>query len=311
MINMMNIYRTENGILNEVKELQPGVWVKLTKPDAEENQMIVDHYGIDYSDVVAALDDEESSRIEVEDNYTLILIDIPINEVRNGESYYTTIPMGIILTEDAVITVCREEAEIFERNLRFKMRNFSTRKKMRFVYHILFSITRIYLYDLRAIDKKRTEIEERTGKGTRNEDIISLHELESSLVYFATSLRANNMVITRLKRLNEFPEDEELIEDTVIENNQAIEMTSIYRDIIDSTRELISAVMDNRLNNVMKWLTSITLVMAIPNIISGFYGMNFEWLPFASNPYGFIAICSLTIVICLITILILKKKKML
>jgi len=308
---MMNIYMTENGVLNEVKELQPGVWVKLTKPDAEENQMIVDHYGIDYGDVVAALDDEESSRIEVEDNYTLILIDIPINEVRNGDSYYTTIPMGIILTEDAVITVCREEAEIFERNLRFKMRNFSTRKKMRFVYHILFSITRIYLYDLRAIDKKRTEIETRTGQNTRNADIISLHELETSLVYFATSLRANNMVITRLRRLNEFPEDEELIEDTIIENNQAIEMTSIYRNIIDSTRELISAVMDNRLNNVMKMLTSITLVMAIPTIISGFYGMNLKWLPFAGNDLGFWFVCAITIVICLVLLLILKKKKML
>lgn len=308
---MMNIYMTENGVLNEVKELQPGVWVKLTKPDAEENQLIVDHYGIDYGDVVAALDDEESSRIEVEDNYTLILVDIPINEIRNGESYYTTIPMGIILTDDAVITVCREEAEIFERNLRFKMRNFSTRKKMRFVYHILFSLTRIYLYDLRAIDKKRTEIEERAGKGTKNADVISLHELESSLVYFATSLRANNMVITRLKRLNEFPEDEELIEDTIIENNQAIEMTSIYRDIIDSTRELISAVMDNRLNNVMKWLTSITLVMAIPTVISGFYGMNLQWLPFADTNYGFFFVCFLTIVICAITLFVLKKKKML
>lgn len=308
---MMNIYRTENGVLNEVKELQPGVWVKLTKPDAEENQMIVDHYGIDYGDVVAALDDEESSRIEVEDDYTLILVDIPLNEVRNGESYYTTIPMGIILTEDAVITVCREETEIFERNLRFKMRKFSTRKKMRFVYHILFSITRIYLYDLRAIDKKRTEIEERAGKNTKNSDVISLHELESSLVYFATSLRANNMVITKLKRLNEFPEDEELIEDTVIENNQAIEMASIYRDIIDSTRELISAVMDNRLNNVMKMLTSITLVMAIPTCISGFYGMNLKWLPFASESYGFFFVCVLTFIMCAVTLFVLKKKKML
>lgn len=308
---MMNIYRTENGVLNEVKELQPGVWIKLTKPDAEENQLIVDHYNIDYSDVVAALDDEESSRIEVEDNYTLILVDIPINEVRNGESYYTTIPMGIILTEDAVITVCREEAEIFERNLRYKMRNFSTRKKMRFVYHILFSITRIYLYDLRAIDKKRTEIESRSGKDTKDADIISLHELETSLVYFETSLRANNMVISRLMRLNEFPEDEELIEDTIIENNQAIEMTNIYRNIIDSTRELISAVMDSRLNNVMKWLTSITLVMAIPTIISGFYGMNLPWLPFGQTDFGFPFVCIFTTLMCGIALLILKKMKML
>ncbi len=308
---MLNIYSTENGVLNEVNELKPGVWVKLTTPDAEENQQIVNHYGIDYTDLVAALDDEESSRIEIEDNYTLILVDIPITEIRNDEQYYTTIPLGIIITEDAVITVCRQEVEIFEKNLRFKMRKFSTRKKMRFTYHILYSIAKLYLYDLRDIDKTRTEIEERAGKGTLDTDIISLHELESTLVYFATSLRANNMVITRLMRTNEFPEDEELIEDTIIENNQAIEMTTIYRDIIDSTRELISAVMDNRLNNVMKYLTSITLVMAIPTVISGIYGMNVAWLPFAGSVWGFGIICIFTLTICIITMHILKRKHML
>ena len=308
---MLNIYKTKGGVLNETNELQPDVWVNLVAPDAEENQQIVDHYGIDYSDLVAALDDEESSRIEFEDNYTLILVDIPITEVRNDEEYYTTIPLGIILTEDAVITVCRQPVAIFEKNLRYKMRNFSTKKKMRFVYHILYSISRLYLYDLRNIDKARTDIEERAGSGTLDTDIISLHELESSLVYFATSLRANNMVITRLKRNNQFPEDEELIEDTMIENNQAIEMTSIYRDIIDSTRELISAVMDNRLNNVMKFLTSITLVMAIPTVISGIYGMNLKWLPFAGTVHGFGIICVGTLIICIITLIILKKKKML
>ncbi|MBQ5399240.1 MAG: magnesium transporter CorA family protein [Ruminococcus sp.] len=307
---MMNILKTEKGVLKEVDSLQPNIWIKLTTPDAEENQMIVDHYGIDFGDLVAALDDEESSRIEFEDNYTLIIVDIPITEIRNDEQYYTTIPLGIIITEDAVITVCRQEVEVFGMNLRFKMRNFSTAKKMRFVYHLLFSISKLYLYDLRSIDKARTEIEERAGRETMDTDIISLHELEASLVYFATSLRANNMVITRLMRTNQFPEDEELIEDTIIENNQAIEMTSIYRDIIDSTRELISAVMDNRLNNVMKYLTSITIVMAIPTIISGIYGMNVKWLPFANTFHGFGIVCVATLIICIITMIILRKKKM-
>lgn len=307
---MLSIFKTDNGVLKEVDSLQPNVWVKLTTPDAEENQLIVDHYGIDFGDLVAALDDEESSRIEFEDNYTLILVDIPITEIRNDEQYYTTIPLGIIVTEDAVLTVCREEVEVFGMNLRFKMRNFSTAKKMRFVYHLLFSIAKLYLYDLRNIDKARTEIEERAGRETVDTDIISLHELEASLVYFATSLRANNMVITRLMRNNQFPEDEELIEDTIIENNQAIEMATIYRDIIDSTRELISAVMDNRLNNVMKYLTSITIVMAIPTIISGIYGMNLKWLPFANTIHGFGIVCLATLIICIITMFILRKKKM-
>ena len=151
---------------------------------------------------------------------------------------------------------------------------------------------------------------------TEDVDLIDLHELESTLVYFATSLRANGVVLdrlTRYKRLEQYPEDTELLGDVIVENQQAIEMTSIYRDIINGTRELMSSVIDNRLNNVMKYLTSITIVMAIPTVISGIYGMNVDerWMPFANTPHGFLLICVLTLLICIITMLILRKKKML
>ena len=143
-----------------------------------------------------------------------------------------------------------------------------------------------------------------------------MHELESTLVYFATSLRANGNVLdrlTRYKRLEQYPEDKELLGDVIVENKQAIEMTSIYRDIINGTRELMSSVIDNRLNNVMKYLTSITLVMAIPTVISGLYGMNVVpgGMPFAESIWGFGIICVITLIVCALTMLILKKKKML
>ena len=146
--------------------------------------------------------------------------------------------------------------------------------------------------------------------------LVELHELESTLVYFATSLRSNSIVLERLrryKRLEQYPEDMELLEDVTVEYQQAIEMTSIYRDIIDGTRELLSSVIDNRLNNVMKYLTSITIVMAIPTIISGIYGMNVdgEWMPLAHTPYGFGIICGIILLICAVTMWVLKKKKML
>ena len=162
----------------------------------------------------------------------------------------------------------------------------------------------------------RTEIEERVGDDTEEEDLVALHELESTLVYFATSLRANGNVLdrlTRYKRLEQYPEDKELLGDVIVENKQAIEMTSIYRDIINGTRELMSSVIDNRLNNVMKYLTSITIVMAIPTVISGLYGMNVDGkgMPFANSMAGFAIICIITLVVCIITMLILRKKKML
>ena len=187
---------------------------------------------------------------------------------------------------------------------------------MRFVYQILFQASALYQSDLRILDKKRMEIEERVGENTEDKDIIDLHSLESTLVYFATSLRANSVVLDRLSRytrLKQYPEDQELLGDVIVENKQAIEMTTIYRDIINGTRELLSSIMDNRLNNVMKYLTSITLVMAIPTIISGLYGMNVnaKGMPFASDVNGFGIICLITLIICLLTLLILRKKKML
>ena len=172
----------------------------------------------------------------------------------------------------------------------------------------------IYQANLRIIDKRRTEIEERVGSDTDDSDLINLHELESTLVYFATSLRANGVVLdrlTRYKRLEQYPEDKELLDDVIVENRQAIEMTTIYRDIINGTRELMSSLLDNRLNNVMKYLTSITIVMAIPTVISGIYGMNVNenWMPFANTPHGFLIICIITLLICVITMLFLRKKK--
>jgi magnesium transporter len=169
---------------------------------------------------------------------------------------------------------------------------------------------------LRIINRRRTEIEERISVDTKDSDLIELHDLESNLVYFATSLRTNGVVLdrlTRYERIMQFPEDRELLEDVIIENRQAIEMTQIYRDIINGTRELMSTLINNRLNNVMKYLTSITIVMAIPTIISGLYGMNVNenGMPFAGMTSGFAIICGLTLIICIITLLILRKSKML
>lgn len=313
---MLKIYRTEEQIIEEREQLEEGVWVELTSPTMEECQRVSEHFDIDIADVRAALDDEESSRIELEDGYTLILVDIPAVEINHEVETYITIPLGILLTHGAIITVCTEETPVLQYFVKRRVRDFSTKKKMRFVYQILFQTAALYQIDLRIIDKKRTAIEERVGGNTEDEDLIDLHSLESTLVYFATSLRANGVVLerlTRYTRLKQYPEDQELLGDVIVENKQAIEMTSIYRDIINGTRELLSSIIDNRLNNVMKYLTSITIVMAIPTVISGLYGMNVneKWMPFANTVNGFGIICLITLIICLITLFILRKKKML
>lgn len=313
---MVNIYKTDEHIMNVLDHYEDGIWIQMIDPTSKELAQVAESYELDTGDLATALDEEESSRISLEDGYTLILVDIPSPEVRHEKKMYTTIPLGIILKSNVIITICKEDTPVLHYFARNKVREFSTKKKMRFIYQLLYRSAILYQAYLRGIDKKRIEIEERIGGETHDVDLIELHELESTLVYFATSLRANSIVLERLrryKRLEQYPEDMELLEDVSVEYQQAIEMTGIYRDIIDGTRELLSSVIDNRLNNVMKILTSITIVMAIPTIISGIYGMNVaaEWMPLSTTPFGFGIICGITLLLCGITLWILKRKKML
>ena len=313
---MLNYYKTDDRIIREIEGFEPGCWIKLTSPTLEECTEISERFDMDIADVRAALDDEESSRMSLEDNYTLILMDIPTAEVRNNRHVYTTIPLGIIIRDDVLITVCSEETAVLRTFVDQRVRDFSTKKQMRFTYQIIYNSCMVYQSLLRSIDRKRTEIEERIDQDTEDVDLIDLHELESNLVYFATSLRANGVVLDRLTRygrLRQYEEDQELLDDVIIENKQAIEMTQIYRDIINGTRELLSTVINNRLNNAMKYLAAITIVMSIPTIISGLWGMNVagEWMPLSSTPFGFGIICLITLVICVIAWIILRKRKML
>ena len=313
---MIAMYKTDDRIIREIEAYEPGAWINLTAPTLEECADISEQFGMDIADVRAALDDEESSRISIEDTYTLVLVDIPSAEVRNNRHSYTTIPLGILMTEEVVITVCAEETAVLRTFVEQRVREFSTKKQMRFTYQILYNACMVYQSLLRSIDHKRTEIEERIDQTTEDVDLIDLHELESNLVYFATSLRANGVVLDRLSRygnLRKYNEDLELLEDVVIENKQAIEMTQIYRDIIKGTRELMSTVINNRLNNAMKYLAAITIVMSIPTIISGLWGMNVsgKWMPLSNTPFGFGILCMVTLAICIVAMIILKRRKML
>lgn len=314
---MYEIYRTENHVLVSKTQFEDDIWINMVNPDIRESQEVAEQYNIELKDIRAALDDEESSRVELEDEYTLILADVPSEVVRNNRNAYTTIPVGIILVRNAIITICGEETTVLKAFVNNIIKGFTTKKRMRFIYQILFKTANVYQLYLRAIDKRRIEIEERASENdTEDTDLIDLHELESNLVYFATSLSANKVVLerlTRYERIKQYPEDRELLDDVIVENSQAIEMTNIYRDIIHGTRELISTILNNRLNDIMKVLTSITLVMAIPTIISGIYGMNLssDWMPLSNIPHGFSIICGVTVFICIVALFILRRKKML
>ena len=315
-VKMLKIYITDNSILEPISKFTSGCWINMINPTQEESDKVCQYYNIDPADLRAALDNEETSRVYIEDTYILILFDIPSIEIRHKQVAYTTIPLGIIVTQSSFICICSEETPILKPFIQGIIKDFNTKKQMKSIYQILIRACMFYQNYLRVIDKKRIEIEENIGNNTKDVDLVNLHELESNLVYFDTSLRTNKMVIERLSRhtqIKKYPEDQDLLDDLVIENQQAIEMSQIYHDIIRGTRDLVSSIMDNRLNNVMKYLAAITIVMAIPTVISGLYGMNLnqEGMPLSDNIYGFGIICLIIFGICLITIFILKKRKML
>ena len=311
---MIKIYKTEESIVNEIEKVEDGCWINMVTPTMEECINISEQFDIDIADVRAALDDEESSRVDLEDGYTLILVDIPSIEIRHKQEAYTTIPLGIILADGVIITVCSEETPVLQAFEKRRVRDFSTKKKMRFVYQILYRATSVYQNYLRVIDKRRREIEERISDDTEDKDLIDLHELESNLVYFATSLRANGVVLdrlTRYERLKQFPEDSEILEDVIVENKQAIEMANIYSGILSSMMGTFASVISNNLNVVMKVLSVITIVMSIPTIVFSAYGMNLSpsGMPFSADKWGFLVVILLSILVSIVAAVILSKKK--
>ena len=303
-------------MIHQQDEITAGCWIALTDPTATEILEIADKFQIDPDDLRAPLDEEERSRIETEDKYTLILVDIPMIEERNGKDWYETIPMGIITTDEAIITVCLEDTAVLSAFMDGRVRDFYTYMKTRFILQILYKNAQQYLQYLRIIDKKSAEIEKKLHQSTKNRELIELLELEKSLVYFTTSLRANEVVLEKLlknEKIKKYPEDTDLLEDVIIENKQAIEMANIYSGILSGTMDAFASVISNNLNIVMKFLATITIVMSIPTIVASFYGMNVNTagMPFADSPWGFLIIILFTILISLLAALFFYKKDLL
>lgn len=312
---MVKYFRSEDGKIKERTEPETGGWIALTNPTAAEILEVSARYEIDIDDLKAPLDEEERSRIEVEDNYTLILVDIPIIEERNEKDWYGTIPMGIIMREDIMITVCLMETPILTAFMEGRVRGFNTYWKTRFILQILYKNASWYLHYLRIIDKKSEEVETRLNKSSKNEELIEVLELEKSLVYFTTSLRSNEVVLEKLLRsekIKKYPEDEELLEDVIIENKQAIEMANIYSGILSGTRDAFASIISNNQNTMMKFLASVTIVMSIPTIVASFYGMNVNLagMPFAGSPYGFGGVVLFSFILSLIVVWILFRANM-
>lgn len=316
---MMKIYKTidEQGFFKEISHIEKGCWINLVAPTVQEINTLVNSIGVREDFIRYPLDLEEKARIDVEDDQILIITDMPIIESGDNDSdgEFSTLPMGmLIVRDDYFITICTKESQILNEFIDCKVKNFYTFKKTRFVLQILLKIASYYLIYLKFINRETDKAEDKLQKSMRNEELIKMLSLEKSLVYFTTSLKANEIVMEKLLRGNYikmYEEDQDILEDAIVENKQAIEMGTIYRDILSGTMDAYASVISNNVNTVMKFLAAITIVFSIPTIVSGFWGMNVINLPFANSPYGFWITIGISALLALITYLYMKKKDML
>ena len=307
---MLFTYQTIADSLVCCDTIEEGSWINLINPTEMEINKVVEATGLDYDFLKYALDDEESPRIEVEDDQTLLIINIPI--IEKGDILYETIPLGIVLNDDYIVTVCLEDANLFQEITSGRIKDIATFKKTRFIISLFHRKTNLFLRYLRDIHRRNSEIEASLHQSMRNEKLISLLNLQKSLVYFSTSLRANAKVLERLlrgKAVKMYEEDEDLLEDVIIENRQAIEMADVYSNILSSTMNSAAALISNNLTIVMKFLTAITIILAIPTLIASIWGMNVP-LPLQNSPYGFLILVLASLLACILGAWFLIKKDM-
>jgi len=312
---MLEIFKTtETGEFLQLEKLEKDCWISLTAPTPQEIEEVSALTGVETDALRAALDEEERARIELEDNYHLILVDSPeietemVDEVERKR--YITMPLAIITAKDIVITVTLRPTPILQYFKTGRIRDFFTYKKTRFILHVFYRVATVYLQYLRVINRESERLEDKLKESQRNLEIMEMHELEKALVYFTTAIRSNETVYEKLlktEKVKRYPEDEDLLEDVIIENRQALEMANIYSGILNSTMDTFSSIISNNLNGVMKALATLTIILSIPTMIASFYGMNVP-LPGQNQSYGFLVVLGVAGLIASIVAIIFRKK---
>lgn len=306
---MITFLKNTETALERLDSVTPNCWINAIDPTSDEIEFL-SGLGIPQDFVTYPLDIDERSRIEREDDGTLlILIRIPYFQGLKVDVPYITLPLGIILTDKYFVTVCRRQNDIINDFASGRMPKLSTTKRNRFVLRVLLSTAQKYLAYLREINKTVDVIEDNLTASQRNKEVLELLKYQKSLVYFTTALKTNELTLVRLQRYPYFkmyPDDEDLMEDVLVENQQAIEMVNISQNILSSLMDAFASIISNNLNGVMKFLASVTIVLSLPTIITSFFGMNVD-LPLTGG-LAYLQIIVICLVISVATILVFVRR---
>jgi magnesium transporter len=292
---MLHIYKNTEQGLEKLEMMANGAWVNVVDPTPGEMEKLV-NWGMDMDYINYSLDQDEMARMERDEDYTFILLRIPLWQPESDVPY-TTVPLGIMILGNKIITICRYDTDIFKVIIGGKYRNLKTGKRYRLALYIFLETSARYLTLLRQINKATEEVEDQLQKSTRNREVLELLKYQKCLTYFSTALRSNEVMMERVQKtqiFNYYEEDQDLLEDVLTENQQAIQMTSIATEILSGMMDAFASIISNNLNGVMKALAALTIILNMPTIVASFYGMNVA-LPGESAPYAFLTVLGLSL----------------
>ena len=300
---MIKLFKEENQNLicfqdldNIFEKIEKNMWIHMVAPTYEEINKISKITKLNEEILLSVMDEEESARLDDDDDFTLIVLDVPVSV----DNFYETYPLAIIYNDDYYLTICKKDIKLVDLMLK-KFKKIEPHKHIRLTLQIMYRIASSYIFSLKNLDIKRNKIEKKLYESMKNSELLDLMTLNKSLVYFSTSLNANKIVLSQVKKLKEYKkyeDDFELMEDVEVENNQAIEMCTIYRNIIEGMMNAFSSIISNNLNVVMKLLAIITLIISIPTLVASLFGMNVK-VPFGKNDLGFYIIIGISILLAI------------
>lgn len=289
---MIEYYITKNRFIEKIDFPEKGCWINVVDPNRKEKLTLIRELGILEEFVKSSLDRSENAHIDYDDdvNQTLFIIDCP-HLVRTENATYNTYPLGIVICNEFIVSISLSENTEINEIINGKSRGINTNNPIQFFLHFMLKISQKYLIYLQQIDHYSTELSSRLRETMKNEELLSMLALEKSLIYFSTSLKSDEVTLKKLRRCRQFKlseEDNDLLDDVLIEIDQANEMSHIYKDVLNGTMDTFSNIIANNLNFSMKDLTIITISMEVPNMVFGFYGMNVKDLPMAVSWFPFI-----------------------
>src|SRR4030043_347669 len=296
---MITIYKSIEHELCTIPEPIVGSWLNVTNPTPDEIARLIE-LGIPHDYITYSLDIDERARSEREDGEHLILVRVSFFEVQAADIPYITVPLGIILTDHYIVTICREENDVLQEMVRLK--DLSTVKRNRFVLRLLLRAATRYLTHLRQITKAVDTLEDKLQLSTRKREVLELLKYQKSLTLFTTALKSHELMMKRLQQsqiFRAFEEDEDLLEDVLTETQQAIEMTNISSNILSNMMDAFASIISNNLNTVMKFLASITIIVSIPTLVASFFGMNVQ-LPLQDHTLAFVGIVFLAVALIMV-----------